>query len=147
MIPERSRFPRKVSPFPTFKINSNACTYKCRAYISDICLPTPWWILCNFGSDWNVIFPFILRIAWLRKYIVSIKYVTIPDFNNVGSGNDNILIIMLFKQIAVILPAGKYWSRGRPPPTSPWRPLKILFDRPGNVPIWRPGDVLKWLVS
>ena len=46
-------------------------------------------ILCNFGSDWNVIFPFILRIAWLRKYIVSIKYVTIPDFNNVGSGNDN----------------------------------------------------------
>ena len=26
-------------------------------------------------------------------------------------------------------------SRGRPPPTSPGRPLKILFDRPGEVPI------------
>ena len=41
-------------------------------------------------------------------------------------------------------PAGKYWSQGRPPPTSPGRRLKILFDRPGDVPIWRPGDVLKW---
>ena len=35
-------------------------------------------------------------------------------------------------------------SRGRPPPTFPGRPLKILFDRHGDVPIWRPGDVLKW---
>ena len=35
-------------------------------------------------------------------------------------------------------------SWGRPPPTSPGRPLKILFDCPGDVPIWRPGDVLKW---
>ena len=35
-------------------------------------------------------------------------------------------------------------SRGRPPPTSPGHPLKILFDRPGDVPSWRPGDVLKW---
>ena len=26
-------------------------------------------------------------------------------------------------------------SRGRPPPTSPRRPLKVLFDRPGDVPI------------
>ena len=26
-------------------------------------------------------------------------------------------------------------SRGRPPPTSPSRSLKILFDRPGDVPI------------
>ena len=26
-------------------------------------------------------------------------------------------------------------SRGRPPPTSPGRPLKILFDHPGDVPI------------
>ena len=34
-------------------------------------------------------------------------------------------------------------SRGRLPPTSPGRPLKILFDRPGDVPIWRLGDVLK----
>ena len=41
-------------------------------------------------------------------------------------------------------PAGKSWSPGRP--------LKILFDRPGDVPIrrpgdvpiWRPRDVLKW---
>ena len=35
-------------------------------------------------------------------------------------------------------------SRGRPPPTSPGRRLKILFDRPRDVPSWRPGDVLKW---
>ena len=34
-----------------------------------------------------------------------------------------------------INPAGKYWSPGRPPPKSPGRPLKILFDRPGDVPI------------
>ena len=34
-------------------------------------------------------------------------------------------------------------SRGRLPPTSQGRPLKILFDRPGDVPIWRLGDVLK----
>ena len=42
-------------------------------------------------------------------------------------------------------PSGKYWSPGRPEDlpslTSPGRPLKILFDRPGEVPIWRPGDV------
>ena len=25
-------------------------------------------------------------------------------------------------------------SRGRPPPTSPGRPLKVLFDHPGDVP-------------
>ena len=31
-------------------------------------------------------------------------------------------------------------SRGCPPPTSPGRPLKILFD----VPIWRPREVLTW---
>ena len=43
--------------------------------------------------------------------------------------------------VAVILillspfPAGKYWSPGRPPPTPPVRPLKILFDRPGDDPI------------
>ena len=41
--------------------------------------------------------------------------------------------------------------RGRAPPTSQGRSLKILFDprdvtiwRPGDVPIWRPGDVLIW---
>ena len=42
--------------------------------------------------------------------------------------------------------------RGHPPPASSGRPLKILFDRLGDVPIWgpwdvllwRPGDVLKW---
>ena len=33
-------------------------------------------------------------------------------------------------------PAGKYWSPGRP--------LKILFERPGDIPIWRPGDVPIW---
>ena len=36
-------------------------------------------------------------------------------------------------------PAGKYWSPGRPEGTSPLAspgcPLKILFDRPGEVPI------------
>ena len=38
------------------------------------------------------------------------------------------------------------------PPTSTGRPPKILFDRPGDFPIWhprdvailRPGDVLNW---
>ena len=30
-------------------------------------------------------------------------------------------------------------SRELPPPTSPGRSLKILFDRPGDVPIWRPN--------
>ena len=35
-------------------------------------------------------------------------------------------------------------SRELPPPTSPGRSLKILFDRPGDVPIRRPGDVLIW---
>ena len=33
---------------------------------------------------------------------------------------------------------------GRSPPTSAGRPLKILFDRPGDAPIWRPWDVLIW---
>ena len=32
-------------------------------------------------------------------------------------------------------------SRGRLPPTSPGRPLKILFDRPKDVLIWRSRDV------
>ena len=43
-------------------------------------------------------------------------------------------------------------SRGPPTPTSPGRPLKILFDRSGDVPTWRTGkvpiwvrrDILKW---
>ena len=30
------------------------------------------------------------------------------------------------------------------PRTSWGRPLKILFDSPADVPIWRPRDVLKW---
>ena len=30
------------------------------------------------------------------------------------------------------------------PPMSPGRPIKILFDHPGDVPIWRPRDVLIW---
>ena len=49
-------------------------------------------------------------------------------------------------------PAGKYWSPGTPLPTSSGLPLKILFARRGDIPIWRPrevsiwrpGDVLKW---
>ena len=49
-------------------------------------------------------------------------------------------------------PAGKYWFQRHSPPTFPARPLKILFERlgdvliwrPRDVPIWRPGDVLKW---
>ena len=36
--------------------------------------------------------------------------------------------------------------RGRPPPTSPGRLLKILFDRPVDVPIWRSRDVPKTLI-
>ena len=35
-------------------------------------------------------------------------------------------------------------SWGRPPPALAWRRLKILFDRPGDFPIWRLGDVLIW---
>ena len=35
-------------------------------------------------------------------------------------------------------------SQGRPPPTSLWHPLKILFDHPGDFPIWCPGKVSKW---
>ena len=35
-------------------------------------------------------------------------------------------------------------SRKRPPPTSPGRPLKILFDHPGDILIWRPVNVQKW---
>ena len=33
-------------------------------------------------------------------------------------------------------------SRGRPCPTSPQRPLNILFDHNGDVPICCPEDVL-----
>ena len=44
-------------------------------------------------------------------------------------------------------PAGKYWSPGPAKDvslsTSPGRSLKILFDRPGDVPTWHPGVVLK----
>ena len=35
-------------------------------------------------------------------------------------------------------------SWGRHPPTSPWRLLKILFDRPRDVTIWRRRGALKW---
>ena len=34
-------------------------------------------------------------------------------------------------------------SRGRSPPTSPGRLLKILFDRPGDVLIWHSRDLLR----
>ena len=62
----------------------------------------------------------------------------------------NLYVYTLFLPSRQILIPGT--SRGRPPLTSPWRPLKILFDRPrdvpiwcpGDVPIWCPGDVLKW---
>ena len=33
-------------------------------------------------------------------------------------------------------------SHRRPPSTSPGRSLKLLFNHPGDVPIWRPWDVL-----
>ena len=32
----------------------------------------------------------------------------------------------------------------RSPPTSPGCPVRILFDHPKDVPIWRSTDVLKW---
>ena len=41
-------------------------------------------------------------------------------------------------------PASNYWSPGRPLPTSRRRTPKILFDRPGDVPIWSSGDVPIW---
>ena len=45
--------------------------------------------------------------------------------------------------------AGKHWSPGHPKnvpsQTLPGRPLKILFDHPEDVPIWRRRDVWKWL--
>ena len=44
----------------------------------------------------------------------------------------------------IYIPAGKYWSPGRPEVVPLQRPLKFLFDCPGDVPIWRPGDILKW---
>ena len=34
-------------------------------------------------------------------------------------------------------------SHGRPPPTSPGISIKILYDRPRDVLIWRLGDILK----
>ena len=41
-----------------------------------------------------------------------------------------------------ILVPRMFW--GRPPPTFPGRSLKILFDHPGEVTIWRSRDVLVW---
>ena len=42
-----------------------------------------------------------------------------------------------------IYPASKYWSPGRPTPTISGRPLRILFNHPGDVPIWRPLEDLQ----
>ena len=44
-------------------------------------------------------------------------------------------IFKIFTNRQILVPRT---SRGRLPPTSLGRPLKILFDRPGDVPIWRP---------
>ena len=32
-------------------------------------------------------------------------------------------------------------SQRRDAPTSPGHPLNIIFGSPGNIPVWRPGDV------
>ena len=53
-------------------------------------------------------------------------------------------LLLTLSRLHTLFPAGKFWSEGRPPPTSPGRPLKILFDSPGDVPIWRPGDFPIW---
>ena len=47
------------------------------------------------------------------------------------------------------IPAGKYWSQGRPEglPFNVTRTsfsFKILFDHPRDVPNWHPGDVSIW---
>ena len=47
-----------------------------------------------------------------------------------GTINNSILVTLPSGQILV-----PRTSRGRPPPASPGRPVKILFDRPGDVPI------------
>ena len=48
-------------------------------------------------------------------------------------------------QCFIALPSQqKLVPRTPPPPTSPGRPLKILFDHPRDVPKWRPGDFLIW---
>ena len=43
--------------------------------------------------------------------------------------------IFLIAIIVELIAANKYWSQGRTPPTYPGRPLKILFDCPGGIPI------------
>ena len=57
---------------------------------------------------------------------LSIKNVTLQVFRKHLINND----YLPSRQILV-----PRTSRGCPPPTSPGRPLKILFDRPGEVPI------------
>ena len=68
------------------------------------------------------------------------------NFCNVNTGLKSSTVIVLKKQF-YLLPSRQILvprtSRGRPPPKSPGRSLKIVFDRPRDVPIWRPGNVLK----
>ena len=58
-------------------------------------------------------------------------------------------IVLMFPLVTINLlsaiPAGKHWFSGRPPSTSPERPLHILLNiHPGDIPIWRPEGVPIW---
>ena len=70
------------------------------------------------------------------------KNLTFHDTNNYMNGKNYSYAASIFNDahrseysflISRGNPAGKYWSPGRPAPTSPGRPLKILFDNPGDV--------------
>ena len=51
--------------------------------------------------------------------------------------HENEWCVMLLPSQQIFVPRT---SQGRPPPTYPRSPLKILFDRHGDVPIWRLGQ-------
>ena len=56
----------------------------------------------------------------------------------------NYLIFVFFQYPAVKSQLANIGPQESPPPTSPVHPLKILFNHPGDIMIWRPEGVPKW---
>ena len=103
------------------------------------------------GSGWNLNFNHFQMQKWMLQAVRAWKTDVSNCFKLVFCSLD---ILKIITQPARDVP-GTFpepsrqilvprTSRGRPPPTSPRPPLKILFDHPGDVLIWYLWDVLIW---
>ena len=93
---------------------------------------------CNFQNFYES----MTNMMRICKIVIHVKiwgFRYVLTYSQTGINSSN--WVQQFTQPAKLVPRT---SRGRSPPTSPGRPLKILFDHPGDVPNWHPRGVSKW---